>query len=64
MLKRFRKRDCKCSGHRRGRPKIGWGPCYGCALRPAVRERIDGERASSTWVGLIRAGWDPDDMDE
>lgn len=50
MIKRKKKRDCGCSGHPRGRPKITLGPCYGCGLREAVKERIAGKREVRAWL--------------
>jgi len=50
MLKRQKKRDCGCSGHPSGRPKVTKGPCYGCGLREAVKERIRGRRIERAWV--------------
>lgn len=50
MLKRQRKRDCGCSGHPHGRPKITRGPCYGCGLRKAVKERILGKKLVQRWL--------------
>lgn len=50
MKKRQKKRDCSCSGHPHGRPKITLGPCYGDQLREAVKERIRGRRQERAWL--------------
>jgi hypothetical protein len=50
MLKRRKKRDCRCSRRRFGRPKIGRGVCYGYgSVREAVRDRIAGKLLVRTW---------------
>jgi len=49
MVKQQKKRDCVCSGHPRGRPKVGHGPCY-LGQRPATRLRIRGKRAERAWL--------------
>lgn len=50
MLKQRKKRDCSCSGHPRGRPKVSHGPCCRDQLREAVRERIRGRRLERAWL--------------
>jgi hypothetical protein len=55
-----KKRDCGCSGHPAGRPKYSRGPCYGYALRPAVRDRINGRRLERVW----RAAIDLEDVED
>jgi hypothetical protein len=50
VIKRRKKRDCGCSGHPAGCPKISRGPCYGYGLRPAVRERIRGKAIVRSWI--------------
>ena len=49
MIKQRKRRDCGCSGHPTGRPKVSRGPCYGDCLRAAVRERIRGKRIVRAW---------------
>jgi hypothetical protein len=49
MVKRRKKRDCGCSGHPSGSPKMSRGPCYGYGMRPAVHERIRGRRIERAW---------------
>lgn len=44
-----KKRDCGCSGHPSGRPKLSRGPCYGYGVRPTVRERIRGHGIERAW---------------
>ena len=58
--KRRKKRDCGCSGHPSGRPKLSRGVCYGDCLRPAVRERIRGRQIERVW----RAAIDLEDVDD
>jgi hypothetical protein len=53
MIKQPKKRDCNCSGHPSGRPKVSRGPCYGDSLRIAVRERIRGRSIERTWLEAI-----------
>jgi hypothetical protein len=48
-IKSEKKRDCCCSGHPAGRPKLSRGVCFGDCLRPAVRERIQGRRIERAW---------------
>lgn len=49
MIKQRKKRDCSCSGHPTGQPKVSRGPCYGYGLRAAVRERIRGKEIERAW---------------
>jgi hypothetical protein len=60
MLKQSKKRDCGCSGHPSGRPKLTHGPCYGYGVRAAVKERIRGKRIARVWLEAR----DVDDVDE
>jgi len=60
MIKQRKKRDCGCSGHPSGRPKVTRGPCHGYGLRAAVRERIDGRRVVRAWL----LAEDLDDVEE
>ena len=53
MIKQPKKRDCSCSGHPSGRPKVTHGPCFGDSLRAAVRERIRGKRIARVWRTAI-----------
>ena len=59
MIKQPKKRDCGCSGHPAGQPKVSRGPCYGYGLRTAVRERIRGKRIERLWREAI----DPEDVE-
>lgn len=53
-IKSEKKRDCGCSGHPSGRPKLSRGVCFGGdCLRPAVRERIRGRRLVRAWSAAI-----------
>jgi len=49
VIKQQKKRDCGCSGHPSGQPKVSCGPCYGYGVRPAVRERIYGKQIVRAW---------------
>lgn len=62
MLKRRKKVDCSCSGHPRGRPKVSLGPCFGCSVRPAVKERQEGKRLARRLLSEVRGGRDPEDL--
>jgi hypothetical protein len=53
MIKRRKKSDCSCSGHPSGQPKVTRGPCYGCGMRAAVRERIRGRQIERVWSEAI-----------
>lgn len=53
MIKRTKKKDCGCSGHPSGRPKLSRGPCFGYSLRPAVHERIRGRQIERAWKAAI-----------
>lgn len=55
MIKQRKKRDCACSGHPSGQPKVPRGVCFGCglSLRPAVRERIRSKRVVRAWSTAI-----------
>jgi hypothetical protein len=59
MIKQRKKRDCNCSGHPTGHPKIAHGPCFGDQLREAVKERIRGRRQERAWLRSAS----PDDED-
>jgi hypothetical protein len=50
MLKQSKKRDCRCSGHPSGQPKLTRGLCYGNDVRAAVRERIRGRQIVRIWL--------------
>lgn len=60
MIKQRKKRDCSCSGHPSGIPKVSRGPCYGYGLRAAVRERIRGHQIERVWRGAV----DLDDVED
>lgn len=49
MIKQRKKRDCRCSGHPTGRPKVPRGLCFGYGPRPAVQERIRGKQIVRAW---------------
>jgi hypothetical protein len=53
MIKQRKKRDCGCSGHPSGCPKITRGPCFGYGIRKAVRERIRGKQIVRVWRDAI-----------
>jgi hypothetical protein len=56
MLKRSKKRDCGCSGHPSGQPKVTRGPCYGYGVRAAVKVRIRGKRIARAWLEAVDLG--------
>lgn len=60
MIKQRKKRDCSCSGHPSGRPKVSRGPCYGDGVRSAVRERVRGKWIERVWSEAL----DPEDVED